>query len=94
MEKLDIPPIPEFIELVADSGANLYACKATVDMFGLDDGRLRARRSTRSSRSASSTKSPPADRSSSPRAPEAIVLDSRRSPLRLLLCRSARAAVK
>ena len=35
MEKLDIPPIPEFIELVADSGARLYACKATVDMFGL-----------------------------------------------------------
>jgi peroxiredoxin family protein len=35
MEKLDIPPIPEFIELVADSGAKLWACKATVDMFGL-----------------------------------------------------------
>jgi peroxiredoxin family protein len=35
MEKIDIPPIPEFIELVADSGVNLYACKATVDMFGL-----------------------------------------------------------
>ena len=36
MEKLDIPPVPEFIELIADSGAKLYACKATVDMFGLD----------------------------------------------------------
>ena len=35
MEKLDIPPVPEFVELIADSGANLYACKATVDMFGL-----------------------------------------------------------
>jgi peroxiredoxin family protein len=35
MEKLDIPPIPEFVELVADSGAKLWACKATVDMFGL-----------------------------------------------------------
>jgi peroxiredoxin family protein len=35
MEKIDIPPVPEFIELVADSGTNLYACKATVDMFGL-----------------------------------------------------------
>ncbi|MDH4104010.1 MAG: DsrE/DsrF/DrsH-like family protein [Thermoleophilia bacterium] len=35
MEKIDIPPIPEFVELVADSGAQLYACKATVDMFGL-----------------------------------------------------------
>ncbi len=35
MEKLDIPPIPEFVELIADSGAGLYACRATVDMFGL-----------------------------------------------------------
>jgi peroxiredoxin family protein len=35
MERIDIPPIPEFIELVADSGVRLYACKATVDMFGL-----------------------------------------------------------
>jgi len=35
MEKIDIPPIPEFIELVHDSGVQLYACKATVDMFGL-----------------------------------------------------------
>jgi peroxiredoxin family protein len=35
MEKIDIPPIPEFIELVHDSGVRLYACKATVDMFGL-----------------------------------------------------------
>ena len=35
MEKIDIPPIPEFIELVHDSGVRLYACRATVDMFGL-----------------------------------------------------------
>src|SRR6266536_3599086 len=35
MEKIDMPPIPEFIELVADSGVHLYACKASVDMFGL-----------------------------------------------------------
>jgi peroxiredoxin family protein len=35
LEKLDIPPIPEFIELVADSGARLWACKASVDMFHL-----------------------------------------------------------
>jgi peroxiredoxin family protein len=37
MERLDIPPIPEFIELVSDSGAGLYACKATVDMFKLTE---------------------------------------------------------
>jgi peroxiredoxin family protein len=35
MEKIDIPPIPEFIELVHDSGVQLYACKASVDMFAL-----------------------------------------------------------
>jgi peroxiredoxin family protein len=35
MDTIDIPPIPEFIELVHDSGVHLYACKASVDMFGL-----------------------------------------------------------
>ena len=35
METIDIPPVPEFIELVGDSGAHLFACRATVDMFGL-----------------------------------------------------------
>jgi len=35
MEKLDIPPIPEFVEMIADTGAGLYACQATVDLFGL-----------------------------------------------------------
>jgi peroxiredoxin family protein len=35
MDKLDIPPIDEFIEMIHDAGGKLYACKATVDMFGL-----------------------------------------------------------
>ena len=35
METLDIPPIAEFVQLIADSGAMLYACKASVDMFDL-----------------------------------------------------------
>jgi peroxiredoxin family protein len=35
MEALDIPPIPEFIEMIHDAGGKLYACKATVDMFHL-----------------------------------------------------------
>ncbi len=35
MEQLDIPPIPEFIEMIHDAGGQLYACKATVDMFHL-----------------------------------------------------------
>ncbi len=38
MKELDIPPIPEFIQLIADSGAKLYACRASVDMFGLTEG--------------------------------------------------------
>ena len=36
MEELDIPPVPEFIQLLVDSGAKLYACKASVDMFELE----------------------------------------------------------
>lgn len=35
MEELDIPTIPEFIEMIHDAGAKLYGCKASVDMFGL-----------------------------------------------------------
>jgi peroxiredoxin family protein len=34
MEALDIPPIDEFIEMISDTGAGLYACLASVDMFG------------------------------------------------------------
>jgi peroxiredoxin family protein len=35
MDKLDIPPMGEFIEMIHDAGGKLYACKATVDMFHL-----------------------------------------------------------
>ena len=35
MDKLDIPPIGEFIEMISDAGGHLFACKATVDMFHL-----------------------------------------------------------
>jgi peroxiredoxin family protein len=35
MEKLDIPPVSEFVEMISDAGGHLYACKATVDMFHL-----------------------------------------------------------
>ncbi len=37
MEKLDIPPVPEFLEMIHDAGGKLYACKATVDMFHLTE---------------------------------------------------------
>jgi peroxiredoxin family protein len=35
MDELDIPPVGEFIEMIADTGAGLYACQASVEMFGL-----------------------------------------------------------
>ena len=35
MSELDIPPIDEFIEMIGDTGAGMYACKASVDMFDL-----------------------------------------------------------
>jgi peroxiredoxin family protein len=40
MDKLDIPSIPEFIEMIADTGCGLYACKASVDLFGLEKNDL------------------------------------------------------
>jgi peroxiredoxin family protein len=36
MEKLDIPSIPEFVEMISDTGAGLYACLASVELFGLE----------------------------------------------------------
>ena len=33
--KADVPTIPEFLEMIADTGAGLYACKASADLFGL-----------------------------------------------------------
>ena len=38
MEELDIPSIPEFVEMIADTGCGIYACKASVDLFGMDEG--------------------------------------------------------
>lgn len=35
IERLDIPPVREFVEMIHDTGAEIYACKATVDMFHL-----------------------------------------------------------
>lgn len=35
MDKIDIPPVSEFIEIIHDSGAEIYACLASVDMFHL-----------------------------------------------------------
>jgi peroxiredoxin family protein len=35
MDKLDIPSIPEFVEMISDTGCDMYACQASVDLFGL-----------------------------------------------------------
>ena len=37
MEDLDIPSIPEFVEMIHDTGAGMYGCKASVDMFQLKE---------------------------------------------------------
>jgi peroxiredoxin family protein len=34
MEQFDIPGIPEFMEMISDTGCGMYACKASVDLFG------------------------------------------------------------
>ncbi|NPA43638.1 MAG: hypothetical protein GXO27_06405 [Chlorobi bacterium] len=34
MEELDIPPVDEFLEILAASGVKLWACKLAVEMFG------------------------------------------------------------
>jgi len=37
IEKIDIPPIPEFLTLIHDSGCDIFGCRATVDMFHLTE---------------------------------------------------------
>ena len=36
MEKLDIPPVREMLEILHDSGAEIYACRMAMDMFKLE----------------------------------------------------------
>jgi len=35
MDKLDIPPVSEFLQMIHDAGGHIFACKATVEMFHL-----------------------------------------------------------
>lgn len=35
MKALDVPPVREYLQMLVDAGAKLYACKMSVDMFGL-----------------------------------------------------------
>jgi peroxiredoxin family protein len=40
MDKLDIPPVEEFLEMITAGGGKVYACKAAMDMFGLEKSDL------------------------------------------------------
>ena len=35
MKSLGVPPVREYLEMLVDAGAKLYACKMSVDMMGL-----------------------------------------------------------
>ncbi|MDX1720553.1 DsrE/DsrF/DrsH-like family protein [Salegentibacter mishustinae] len=37
MEKLDMPPVDEFLEILSASGVKLWGCKLAVDMFHLEE---------------------------------------------------------
>jgi len=40
MEKLDIPPVGEFLEMLTASGTKLWACKLAMDMFDIKESDL------------------------------------------------------
>jgi peroxiredoxin family protein len=40
IEKLDIPPIDEFLEILTASGTKLWACKLAMDMFDITEEKL------------------------------------------------------
>ncbi|MCE1252731.1 MAG: DsrE/DsrF/DrsH-like family protein [Anaerolineae bacterium] len=35
IDKLDFPPVGEFVEMLVDAGANVYGCKMSMDMMKL-----------------------------------------------------------
>ncbi|MDP6697991.1 MAG: DsrE/DsrF/DrsH-like family protein [Acidimicrobiales bacterium] len=37
---LDVPEVPEFLQMLSEMGANLWACKMSVDMMDLEDDDL------------------------------------------------------
>lgn len=40
MEKLDIPPVDEFLEILSASGSKLWACKLAMEMFHIKEDDL------------------------------------------------------
>ncbi len=40
MDKLDIPPVDEFLDMITAGGGEIYACKLAMDMFKLEKSDL------------------------------------------------------
>ena len=40
IEGIDIPDVPEFLEMITDSGGHLWACRMSADMMHLDEADL------------------------------------------------------
>jgi peroxiredoxin family protein len=40
MDKLGFPPVREYLQMIADAGGKLYACKMTADMMNLSEDDL------------------------------------------------------
>lgn len=40
MEGLEIPEVPEFLEMITDAGGHLWACRMSADMMHLDESDL------------------------------------------------------
>ena len=40
MEGLEIPEVPEFLEMISDAGGHLWACRMSADMMHLDESDL------------------------------------------------------
>ena len=37
IEGIDIPEVPEFLEMITDAGGHLWACKMSADMMHLEE---------------------------------------------------------
>jgi peroxiredoxin family protein len=40
IEGIDVPDVPEFLEMITDAGGHLWACRMSADMMHLDEGDL------------------------------------------------------
>lgn len=40
IDEIDIPEVPEFLELITDAGGHLWACRMSADMMHIEDDQL------------------------------------------------------